>query len=93
MIDERSDTIPSRTGDPDPADYANKSANPGDWVTGDGPMSAEEAAYLRALCAEAGIDFDPSLTRAGASELIDQIKAGNPRLAGTEGAPGGPTAR
>lgn len=88
MIDTPEDAVPSRTRDPDPAEYSNTSKNPKDWVLGDEPMTAAEASYLRALCEEAGVGFDPKLTRAGAAELIDQLKAGIPRLAGTEGAPG-----
>lgn len=74
MIDDPDDAIPNKTGDPDPAEYANTSKNPRDWVTGDEPMSGEEAAYLRVRCAEAGVDFDQTLTKAAAAELIDQLK-------------------
>jgi hypothetical protein len=87
MIDDPSDAVPSRTGDPDPAEYSNTSKDPEDWVTGDEPMTGAQASYLKTLCEEAGVEFDPSLTKAGASELIDQLKAEVPRLAGTEGAP------
>lgn len=89
MIDTPEDATPSRTGDPDPADYANASADPNDWAMGDGPMTAGQAAYLRALCAEAGVDFDPGLTQAAAAERIDQIRAEIPRFAATEGDPDG----
>lgn len=88
MIDDPSDTVPSRTGDPDPAEDANVSKDPKDWVTGDAPMTEAQASYLKALCAEAGAEFDPGLTQAGAAELIDQLKAEVPRLAATEGDPG-----
>lgn len=82
MIDDPDDAVPSKTGDPDPAEYANSSTDPRDWVTGDEPMTDAQAAYLKALCGEAGVDFDRTLTRAAASELIDQLRSRIPRLAG-----------
>ena len=57
-------------------------------MTGDEPMTGAQASYLKTLCDEAGVEFDPSLTKAGASELIDQLRAEIPRLGGTEGDPG-----
>ena len=53
MIDTPEDATPSRTGDPDPAEYANASTDPKDWVMGDAPMTAAQAGYLKALSAEA----------------------------------------
>ncbi len=89
MIDTPEDATPSRTGDPDPADYANASRNPEDWVIGDGPMTAAQADYLRTLSAEAGIEFDAGLTQGAAAERIDQLRAEIPRFAATEGDPDG----
>ena len=82
MIDDPDDAIPNKTGDPDPAEYSNTSKDPHDWVTGNEPMTAEQATYLRTLCEEAGVDFDQTLTRAAASELTDQLRAQLRRLAG-----------
>jgi hypothetical protein len=87
MIDDPEDAVPSKTGNPDPAEYSNTSKDPQDWVTGDEPMTGAQASYLGTLCEEAGVEFDPSLTKAAASERIDQLKAEVPRLAGTEGPP------
>ena len=87
MIDDPKDAVPSKTGNPDPAEYSNTSKDPQDWVTGDEPMTGAQASYLRTLCEEAGVEFDPSLTKAAASERIDQLKAEVPRLAGTDGPP------
>lgn len=87
MIDDRDDAIPSRTGDPDPADYSNTTKDPRDWVSGDEPMTGAQASYLRTLCEEAGVDFDDGLTKAAASERIDQLKAEIPRLSGAGGPP------
>jgi hypothetical protein len=50
---------------------------------GDGPMTGAQASYLQTLCEEVGVEFDPSLTRAAASELIDALEARNPRLSGS----------
>lgn len=87
MIDDPEDAIPSKNGSPDPAEYSNTSKNPEDWVTGDEPMTGAQASYLKTLCEEAGVEFDQTLTKAGASERIDQLKAEVPRLAGSSGAP------
>jgi hypothetical protein len=88
MIDDEKDAVPSKSGDPDPAEYSNTSKDPDDWVTGDEPMTGAQASYLQTLCEEAGVEFDRSLTKAAASERIDQLKSEVPRLAGNKGAPG-----
>jgi hypothetical protein len=85
MIDDPADATPSKTGSPDPAEYSNTSKHPADWVTGDEPMTGAQASYLRTLCEETGERFDPSLTKAGASEMIDQLKERTPRLRSTGG--------
>lgn len=87
MIDDPTDAVPSKTGSPDPAEYSNTSKDPADWVTGDEPMTGAQASYLKTLCEEVGVEFDPALTKAAASERIDQLKAEAPRLAGTGGPP------
>lgn len=74
MIDDPDDAVPNKTGDPDPAEYANTSTDPKDWVTGDEPMTESEASFLKTLCDEAGVEFDHTLTRAAAAELADQLK-------------------
>lgn len=53
----------------------NPEKDPDDWVTGDEPMTGPQASYLETLCQEAGDEFDPSLTKAQASELIDALQA------------------
>ena len=50
-------------------------------------MTGAQASYLKTLCEEAGVEFDEGLTKAAASERIDQLKAEVPRLAGKAGAP------
>jgi hypothetical protein len=58
----------------------NAEKDPHDWVTGDEPMTGAQASYLRTLCEETGEEFDETLTKAQASEMIDQLKEKSPRL-------------
>ena len=53
----------------------NPEKDPGDWVTGDEPMTGPQASYLKTLCQEAGEPFDDSLTKAEASRRIDELQA------------------
>ncbi len=52
----------------------NPEKDPDDWVTGDEPMTAPQASYLRTLCQEAGREFDENMTKAEASRLIDELQ-------------------
>jgi hypothetical protein len=47
--------------------------DPSDWATGDEPMTGPQASYLETLCREAGEDFNPDMTKADASWLIDHL--------------------
>lgn len=53
---------------------SNLEKDPDDWVTGDERMTDAQASYLKTLCEEAGEEFDPSLTKAGASKRIDALQ-------------------
>ena len=53
--------------------------DPEDWVTGEEPMTGPQESYLKTLCQEAGQEFDPSLTKAQASERIDELQAASGR--------------
>ena len=53
----------------------NREKDPDDWVTGDEPMTGPQASYLQTLCQEAGEDFDDSMTKAQASQRIDELQA------------------
>lgn len=68
--------------DPDAALRSNTRKDPEDWVTGDEPMTAAQASYLKTLCEETGETFDSSLSKAKASERIDILRAKDPRLGG-----------
>jgi hypothetical protein len=52
----------------------NAVKDPEDWVTGDEPMTGAQASYLQTLSEEAGEEFDPKLSKAEASERIDQLQ-------------------
>jgi DUF3072 family protein len=60
-----------------PQQSQNPQKDPEDWVTGDEPMTGPQASYLGTLLQQAGKsedDLDPKLTKAQASELIDQLQ-------------------
>lgn len=61
---------PKRRRDPP----GNAAKDPDEWVTGDEPMTGAQASYLKTLSEEAGVEFDPELTKAEASERIDELQ-------------------
>ncbi len=54
--------------------------NPEDWTTGDEPMTGPQESYLRTLAREAGEEVPEGLSKARASELIDQLQDRSQRL-------------
>lgn len=61
-----------------PEQSQNPVKDPEDWTTGDEPMTGPQASYLKTLLQQAGkpeSDLDPTLTKAQASQLIDQLQA------------------
>ena len=48
--------------------------DPADWVTGDESMTGPQASYLRTLAQEAGEEVDDSLTKAEASQKIEELQ-------------------
>jgi len=48
--------------------------DPETWKTGDEPMTGAQHSYLETLSAEAGEDFDETLTKAEASKRIDELQ-------------------
>ena len=54
---------------------SNLEKDPDDWVSGDDPMTAAQASYLKTLCDEAKEAFDASLSKADASKRIDELRA------------------
>jgi hypothetical protein len=68
------------TQDPDRSNPAAK--DPQDWVTGDEPMTAAQDSYLHTLAREAGADIPEGLSKAEASNLIDELQQRTGRGAG-----------
>lgn len=64
-----------------PPDYLEKKAftpnsikDPQDWITGDETMTEAQRSYLHTLAAEAGVPPPEDLTKAQASEKIDELQ-------------------
>ena len=53
---------------------------PEDWKTGDEPMTAAQRSYLETLARDLGEEFDENLTKAEASQLIDELRQRSPRV-------------
>jgi Protein of unknown function (DUF3072) len=60
----------------DPNPPTNTEKQPGEWVSGDDPMTGAQASYLKTLSEEAGDPdaYDENLTKAEASKRIDALK-------------------
>ena len=69
------DPNPKVDTDPALAEGSNVAKDPGDWVTGEEPMTGAQASYLKTLAEQAGESFDPSLNKAAASQRIDELQA------------------
>ncbi|MFC3125604.1 DUF3072 domain-containing protein [Pseudoroseomonas globiformis] len=63
------------TSDQDRQPVGSAEKDPAEWSTGDESMTGAQASYLQTLCQEAGEEFDPSLTKAEASQRIDALQA------------------
>ncbi len=61
--------------DPKNNPTGNAEKDPSDWVTGEEPMTGAQASYLQTLSQEAGAPFDEKLTKAAASERIEELQA------------------
>lgn len=53
---------------------SNLEKDPEEWVTGDEPMTGAQESYLKTLSDQAGEELDPGLTKAQASERIDELQ-------------------
>jgi Protein of unknown function (DUF3072) len=56
------------------APQENAEKDTSDWVTGDEPMTGPQRSYLGTLAQEAGREVPDDLTKAQASELIDELQ-------------------
>jgi Protein of unknown function (DUF3072) len=52
----------------------NTQKDPDDWVTGDEPMTGAQRSYLKTLSDEARLPFDDALTKAQASQRIEELQ-------------------
>lgn len=55
-------------------DDSNTKKDPEEWTTGDEPMTGAQRSYLETLSEEADEPFDDNLTKAEASERIDELQ-------------------
>jgi hypothetical protein len=75
MDDKRHSVSESESSGPPTARGApNGIQHPGEWLTGDVPMSAAQASLLLTLCEEAGEPFDGGLSKADASLRIEALQ-------------------
>jgi hypothetical protein len=65
MVKNMADNVPNQE---------TAAKDPDEWVTGGETMTGPQASYLKTLCQEAGVEFNPSLTKAEASKLIDELQ-------------------
>jgi hypothetical protein len=57
-----------------PAADAGKIKDPAEWTTGDEPMTGAQDSYLHTLARRAGEEVEDDLTKAEASEKIDELR-------------------
>lgn len=55
-------------------EHSNVQKDPKDWTTGDEPMTGAQKSYLKTLSDEAKVPMDENLTKAQASERIDELQ-------------------
>ena len=61
-------------------EVSNSIKKPEDWKTGDEPMTGAQRSYLETLASESGEDVQEDLTKAEASQRIDELRERSPRL-------------
>jgi hypothetical protein len=62
------------TDDMQQAPQENAQKDTSDWVTGDEPITGPQRSYVHTLVQEAGRDIPDDMTKAQASELIDELQ-------------------
>jgi hypothetical protein len=73
--DVRSAHMSTQKKSPEPMAASNTVKDPSEWTTGDETMTGAQASYLKTLCAEGGEAFDPAMTKAEASRMIDALQS------------------
>ncbi len=58
----------------DQAEESNTIKDPENWTTGDEPMTGAQRSYLSTLSEEAKEEFDENLTKAQASQKIEELQ-------------------
>jgi hypothetical protein len=74
MSQSRSNESKKSQSGTDDAQSRGAIKDPKDWTTGDEPMTGAQQSYLDTLSREAGEKVDPDLTKAEASEKIDELR-------------------
>ncbi|WP_336204481.1 DUF3072 domain-containing protein [Nonomuraea sp. LPB2021202275-12-8] len=59
--------------------------DPGEWTTGEEPMTAPQESYLRTLAREASREVPGGLSKAEASRMIDELQEESERLRASDG--------
>ena len=59
---------------PAPAPVADAIKDPQEWVTGDEPMTGAQDSYVHTLARQAGEEVEEDMTKAEASEKIDELR-------------------
>lgn len=54
--------------------------DPRDWTTADEPMTGPQRSYLATLAQDTGEDVADDLTKAEASQMIDELRRRSPRV-------------
>lgn len=57
----------------------NPVKDPEQWATGDEPMTGPQQSYLSTLAQEAGVEVPEGLSKAKASEMIDELQSSTGR--------------
>lgn len=63
-----------------PSEGTSAEKDPSDWATGDEPATGPQLSYLETLAHDSGTEIPADLTKARASELIDELRQKSPRL-------------
>ena len=75
------DDLHQETADRDVPDRLADARKPAqEWVTGDEPATGAQLSYLGTLARDVGEQSPADLTKAAASELIDDLRGRSPRV-------------
>lgn len=74
-MSEQDDTTATQDDTSNGPGVGSAEKDPSDWVTGDEPATGPQGSYLSTLAREAGVDVPEDLTKAQASEMIDDLQS------------------